>query len=210
MSDNITDLVPPHLTSDFFLWLWLSSVQELGQVPLPNKRNPQLRDDDSNENSEGNEENTEKNNEDNSEDNNEEQYDGISYYVDNRLVLHSPNVEGNRAVITGDNASSAVEGKAALSSGKMIQELQLYLTVEGLDYSLTLKGPLLDMNSVKFPPISLEGDSKHDMKANILLRMSQYDDLHYYMSVLYQHFAELRLSDEWLAFIEEAKETIYE
>ena len=195
MSDNITDLVPPHLTSDFFLWLWLSSVQELGQVPLPNKRNPQLRDNDSN---------------GNSEENNEEQYDGISYYVDNRLVLHSPNVEGNRAVITGDNASSAVEGKAALSSGKMIQELQLYLTIEGLDYSLTLKGPLLDMSSVKFPPISLEGDSKNDMKANILLRMSQYDDLHYYMSVLYQHFAKLRLSDEWLEFIEEAKETIYE
>ena len=98
-----------------------------------------------------------------------------------------------------------MEGKAALSSGKMIQELQLYLTVEGLDYSLTLKGPLLDMNSVKFPPISLEGDSKHDMKANILLRMSQYDDLHYYMSLLYQHFSELRLSDEWLALLKKQK-----
>ena len=206
MNDNITDLVPPHLTSDFFLWLWLSSVNELGQVPLPNKRNPQRGDANSDDNSsEGNKDDEESNQE-----NNEEQYDGISYYVDNRLVLHSPNVEGNRAVITGDNASSAVEGKAALSSGKMIQELQLYLTVEGLDYSLTLKGPLLDMSSVKYPPISLEGDSKHDMKANILLRMSQYDDLYYYMSVLYQYFAELRLSDEWKDFIEDAKEAIYE
>jgi len=195
MNDNITDLVPPHLTSDFFLWLWLSSVNELGQVPLPNKRNPHSND---------------KNTDENSTENNQEQYDGISYYVDNRLVLHSPNVEGNRAVITGDNASNAVEGKAALSSGKMIQELQLYLTVEGLDYSLTLKGPLLDMGSVKYPPISLEGDSKHDMKANILLRMSQYDDLYYYMSVLYQYFSELRLSDEWKDFIEKAKEAIYE
>ena len=137
-------------------------------------------------------------------------YDGISYYVDNRLVFHSPTAESNRAVITGDNASSAVEGKAALSTGKMIQELQLYLTVEGLDYVLGLKGPMLDFSSVQFPPITLEGDSKSDMKANLLLRMSQYDDLYYYMSVLYQHFCSIRLSDKWTSFLDDAKDIIYE
>jgi hypothetical protein len=194
MSENLADLVPPHLTSDFFLWMWLTSVQELGQVELPNKRKAQ---DDSTTDEDSNAEQ-------------EEQYDGISYYVDNRLVLHSPNAEGNRAVITGDNASSTVEGKAALSTGKMIQELQLYITVEGVEYSLGLKGPLLDFTSVKFPPVSLEGDSKHEMNANILLRMSQYDDLYYYMSVLYQHFAELRLSEDWNDFINDAKNVIYE
>ena len=40
MNDNVVDMVPAHLTSDFFLWLWISSVHELGQIPLPNKRQP--------------------------------------------------------------------------------------------------------------------------------------------------------------------------
>ena len=205
MNDNIVDLVPAHLTSDFFLWLWISSVHELGQIPLPNKRHSQKEDETENDETENDEK--EKNSEDNTE---QEIYDGISYYVDNRLVFHSPTAESNRAVITGDNASTAVEGKAAVSTGKMIQELQLYLTVEGLDYVLGLKGPMLDFSSVKFPPISLEGDSKSDMKANLLLRMSQYDDLYYYMSVLYRHFCKIRLSEKWLSFLEEAKDIIYE
>ena len=102
-----------------------------------------------------------------------------------------------RAIITGENTAGALEAKAALSAGKVIQEIRLHMTVDEVEYGVTLKGPFLDLSGLKLPPLGLEGDAGGDDRGTLLIRMSQYEEVWGYIGTLYRYFAALRTGDSW-------------
>lgn len=170
------DVVAPQLSAEFFLWLWFSSEHGKGVVPLEEADQPA---------------------------------GGgrifIDYYVDERLVFRNPDAESMRAVITGENTAGALEAKAALASGKVIQEIRIHMTVDEVECAVTLKGPFLDFAGLKLPPFTVDGDAGGDELGTVLLRMSQYEELWKHVGTLYRHFANLRSGEEWSAIYEDIK-----
>ncbi|MBM75460.1 MAG: hypothetical protein CMK59_08655 [Proteobacteria bacterium] len=162
------DLVAPQLSTDFFVWLWFSSERGKGIVELEEADQPA---------------------------------DGgrisIDYFVDDRLVFCNPDAESMKAVITGENTAGALEAKAALSAGKVIQEIRLHMTVDEVEYGVTLKGPFLDLSGLKLPSLSLDGDAGGDDRGTLLIRMSQYEEVWGYIGTLYRHFAKIRTGPDW-------------
>ena len=70
--------------------------------------------------------------------------------------------------------------------------IQIHLKREERDYSLTLKGPLMDLSGVKFPAHSGEGE-----EGLLFERMYLYEDLWFCLGQLYEAFAKSRVSEEW-------------
>ena len=151
-------MIPPHLSSEFFIWLWYSSEEGSGSILFGE---------------EGSEE-------------------SIQYWIEDKISFRNPDAHKMRAVVLGENASNSLEARAALASGKVVNELQLHLRYDERDYSLRLSGPLLDMSAVKFPPHGVDEDD-----ALLFERMYHYEELWQCLSHLYRHFAALRSGSAW-------------
>ena len=115
----------------------------------------------------------------------------VDVWVDERLAFRDSTDDRPRAILTGENPSQTLEARAALAGGKLLRELQLGIRREERDYSVTLKGGLLDFCGVKLPPGEAEEESL------IYDRMFFYEELHLVLSKLLQRFAETRTSEEW-------------
>jgi hypothetical protein len=115
----------------------------------------------------------------------------VDVWVDERLAFRDSTDDRPRAILTGENPSQTLEARAALAGGKLLRELQLGIRREERDYSVTLKGSLLDFCGVKLPPGEAEDESL------IYDRMFFYEELHLVLSRLLQRFAETRTSEEW-------------
>ena len=57
-----------------------------------------------------------------------------------------------RATVTGENAPQSPEARAALASGKVINDIQIQLKQTERAYSLSLKGEGMDISGLKLPP----------------------------------------------------------
>lgn len=125
----------------------------------------------------------------------------VSVLVQDRLAFES-NADKAKAVITGDEASSSAETRAALISGKVLTDIKLLLRLEATTYMLNLRGNLCDICSLKqvnedLEPVanlSEEGDSK---EATLLLRMVEYEDIWKVLQTLFREFAKRRTDKSW-------------
>lgn len=145
----------PHLSVEFFVWIWFASERDGGTMALP------------------------------------ENIGVIDVWVENRLSFRGLAEEKARAVVTGENASSSLEARAALAAGKVVKDIQLHLRREEREYSVTLRGVNLDI-SAKLPPHSGEGED-----GLLYERMYLYEDLWFILEGLYQRFALERTHPSW-------------
>jgi len=115
----------------------------------------------------------------------------VDVWVDERLAFRDSSDDRPRAVLTGENPSQTLEARAALAGGKLLRELQLGIRREEREYSVTLKGTILDMSGVKLPPGEAEEDSV------IYDRMFFYEELYSVLSKLLEAFAIVRTTEAW-------------
>lgn len=145
----------PHLTAEFFVWLWYASERDGGTMNLGAA--------------------------------------GVcDVWVEERLSFRIPDEDKARAVLTGENTSSAPEARAALASGKVVRDVQVHLRREEREYTVTLRGVNLDLAGVKYPGHSSEGEDEL-----LYERMYLYEDLWFILQQLYQRFASERAAESW-------------
>ena len=155
MSDESSAPALPHLTAEFFVWLWYASERDGGTMTLGAA--------------------------------------GVcDVWVEERLSFRIPDEDKARAVLTGENTSSAPEARAALASGKVVRDVQVHLRREEREYTVTLRGVNLDLAGVKFPGHSSEGEDEL-----LYERMYLYEDLWFILQQLYQRFASERAAESW-------------
>jgi hypothetical protein len=126
----------------------------------------------------------------------------VEVLLEDRLSFTGDGEDKSRTVITGADAPTSAETKAALISGKVISDVKLLLRLPGNNYMLTLKGDLCDISSLKQvnedaddPTLVIEeGDTK---EAFLLLRMQEYEDIVRILQTLFRAFVEERASDDW-------------
>jgi len=155
VSDESSAPALPHLTAEFFVWLWYASERDGGTMTLGSA--------------------------------------GVcDVWVEERLSFRVPDEDKARAVLTGENTSSAPEARAALASGKVVRDVQVHLRREEREYTVTLRGVNLDLAGVKFPGHSSEGEDEL-----LYERMYLYEDLWFILQQLYQRFASERAAESW-------------
>ena len=124
----------------------------------------------------------------------------VAFWIDDRIAFRSPASEQTRAVVTGDTVFQSQEVYAALVSGKVIQELRLFLRVYEREYVMTLRAPYLDVSGLKFPEHEQDGET-----ALVLERMIFYNEVMMALQALYQFYGQLRLSKDWYALLKEIR-----
>ncbi len=154
MSDNAAAM--PHLTAEFFVWLWFASEREGGSINLG------------------------------------DEIGVVDFWIDERMSFRSPDEDKPRAVLTGEDTSTSAEARAALASGKVVRDLQLHLRREEREYTVTLRGPHLDVCGLKFPQHAPDGEDEL-----LYERMYLYEDVWAVIRGLYRVFARERVSREW-------------
>jgi len=148
--------VMPHLTAEFFVWLWFAADREGGTFDL----GPELG--------------------------------VVDMWIEERLSFRAVDEDKARAVLTGEDASKSAEARAALSSGKVVRDLQIHLRREEREYTVTLRGPHLDLGGLKLPAHSPEGEDEL-----LYERMFLYEDAWSVIRGLYRVFAQERVSPDW-------------
>lgn len=155
MSENAPPVLP-HLTIEFYVWLWYASERDGGTMNLGDEA-------------------------------------GIcDVWVEERLSFRPQDEDRARAVLTGENASSSLEARAAMASGKVVKDLQLHLRREEREYTVTLRGPHLDLAGAKLPPHATDGEGEL-----LYERMYLYEDLWFIVTALYRRFAAERTAEDW-------------
>lgn len=154
MSEDGTPALP-HLSTEFFIWLWYASERDGGTMALA------------------------------------ENIGVVDVWVEDRLSFTGLEQEKARAVVTGDNAASSLEARAALATGKVVRDIQVHLRREEREYTVTLRGVNLDI-SAKLPPHAGEGED-----GLLYERMYLYEDLWFIIAGLYRRFAMERTHDSW-------------
>ena len=158
MEDKTPEL--PHLSVEFFVWLWYASERDGGTMDLGDP-------------------------------------DGggagvCDVWVEERLSFRPRDEDRARAVLTGENASSSLEARAALASGKVVKDLQLHLRREEREYTVVLRGAHLDLAGAKLPPHATDGEGEL-----LFERMYLYEDLWFLVGALYRRFAVERTAAAW-------------
>lgn len=117
----------------------------------------------------------------------------VQYWVDDRISFRIPGEDKVSAVLTGDNPGTTLEARAALRGGKVLRDVRLALRREEREYSVTLRGPGLEIAAAKLPGLLKGGDD-----AEVLYeRMFLYEELHWMIGSLFRQFAEERTSPAW-------------
>ncbi len=116
----------------------------------------------------------------------------ILVYVDDRIAFRGVEDDKPRAVMTGENASSTLEARAALAGGRVVKELRLAIKREEREYSVVLKGLYLDISGAKLP-----GLVKGAVEEVLYDRMYLLEELSFIEAGLLQRFARERTSPGW-------------
>ena len=156
MSPNDAAPTLPHLSLEFFVWVWYASERDGGTMNLG------------------------------------EEAGVCDVWVEERISFRPPDEDRARAVLTGENASGSLEARAALASGKVVKDLQLHLRREEREYTVTLRGPHLDLAGAKFPTHASDGEGEL-----LFERMYLYEELWFIVGALYRAFARERTAGSW-------------
>ncbi len=152
----------PHLSTEFFAWLWYASERGGGRIDLGSDLGSDLGE--------------------------------IVVFVDDRLSLRGIDALGNRTVLTGADIARAVEAKAALGVGKVVQEIRLCVQLDEREYALTLRAPTMDVHGLVLPPVA---GNAADPLDQLFARMEAIEEVWGVLGALYRSFATVRTSPAW-------------
>lgn len=116
----------------------------------------------------------------------------VDVWVDDRLAFRNPNDSKVAAVMTGEHPSTSLEAKAALAGGKVLQELRIAVKRDDREFSVTLKGPAIDLARVKLPQM-VDGGGEEALYD----RMFLYDELCGVLTGLLSSYARERTGPTW-------------
>lgn len=120
-----------------------------------------------------------------------ESEDVAQLWVDDRLVFRAQGAMRPSTTLTGENPSSAPEARAALLGGKMVQDVRLALRRDDREYTVTLRGPRMEIQQAKLPGMLKGGDDAEMLYE----RMFLYEELQWLVSRLFLTFAEAWAAD---------------
>lgn len=123
-----------------------------------------------------------------------------SVHLQDRITFRSPSEERMRAVVIGDDAPNSPETRAALASGKTIQEIKVHIAYAGNTIALTLRGAHMDISGLRIVEEVREPadeSSEAEEQATMYLRMSMVDDIYSTVAHLFSVFARTRLQEQW-------------
>lgn len=117
---------------------------------------------------------------------------GIDCYVDDRIAFRAMEDDKSRAVLTGENAANTLEARAALAGGRVVKEIRLAIKREDREYSVSLRGELLEISGAKLP-----GMVKGATEEVLYDRMYLYEELHGIVTALLTRYATERVAEDW-------------
>lgn len=115
------------------------------------------------------------------------------FWVDDRISFRAVGEDRVSAVLTGENPSTTLEARAALAGGKVLRDIRLALRRSDREYTVTLKGPRVEIAAVKLPAMVKGGD----VAESLYERMFLYEELHFVLAGLFRAFAEERCVLDW-------------
>jgi hypothetical protein len=118
----------------------------------------------------------------------------VDAWIDDRLAFRLPSETRVSAIMTGDDAPDAMESRAALAGGKVVNELRLAIKRDDREFSVTLKGPAMHLGQAKLPAMVTEGGEEV-----VFERMHLYEELCLIVAGLFRHYAAVRASPAWEA-----------
>jgi hypothetical protein len=117
----------------------------------------------------------------------------VDVWVDERLAFRRPGDTKVSAILTGDDASTTLEARAALAGGKVLEEVRLRVRRDDREFAVTLKGAGVSLQRAKLP------DSNEKDDTALYDRMFLYEELHLVVTALFRVFSEARLQPGWEA-----------
>jgi hypothetical protein len=121
-----------------------------------------------------------------------EGFGSVDLWVDERLAFRNVDDTKISAVMTGDNPAAAIEARAALAGGKVLQDIRIGVRREDREYFVTLKGPAMHLTALKLPSVVKEGGEEV-----VYERIHLYDELCFVLSGFLRRFADIRTSPVW-------------
>lgn len=116
----------------------------------------------------------------------------ITVWIDDKLAFRAADETKVSATMTGVNPSRQLAAKAALRDGKVLQEIRVGLRRDDREYSVTLKGPGIDIARAKIPEAA--GGKGEEALYD---RMFLYEELHLVLGRMFATFSEERSSSGW-------------
>lgn len=115
----------------------------------------------------------------------------LHLFVEGRLAFRGHSSTTLVSIFNGDEPTG-IDAKTALLQDKPLHELRLHLVRDSADYVFTLKGPVMDLASVKLPHVlGDEGDSTN------VVRMEALQELDRVRAKLFTLFTETRCHPQW-------------
>lgn len=131
-----------------------------------------------------------------------------------KLSFRDPQQETDKTVVAGEDAAHSVETKAALISGKTLQEAKLMLRLNYATYGLTLKGDYFDISGFKQLTAEMDAIEMEDgdsVEVMLLLRMQEYEDIWSVIEQLFTKFVTERVRDDWYkTIVQEIRAWVHE
>jgi len=156
MDDTVGEGVPPHVASEFYLWLWYTSDGNGGTFTFEDGSVAQC-------------------------------------WVEDRLAFRSAGEEKVSAVLTGESPGTTPEARAAVRGGKVLRDVRLAVRRSDREYSVTLRGPAVELAGAKVPGLVRAGDEAE----TVYERMFLYEELHWVVAQLFRAFGRERASQGW-------------
>lgn len=116
----------------------------------------------------------------------------VDLWVDDRIAFRNPDAQKVAAVLTGENPSTTLEARAALAGGKVLQDIRIGIRRDDREFTTTLKGPSMSLQSTRLPQEVMGGGEEA-----LLDRMHLYDELCAIVTALFRQWASLRVSAAW-------------
>ena len=116
----------------------------------------------------------------------------LAIWVDERLGFRSPGETKLTTIVSGERASEALEAKAALYGGKVLQQLRLHIQRMDREFGVLLNGPDLTLTQLKLPQVAQESHEEA-----IYDRVFLYSEICFILKALWVDFSKVRGSTDW-------------
>lgn len=123
----------------------------------------------------------------------------VHVWVESRLAFRRVDDTKITAVMTGENPAASLEARAALTGGKVLQELRVGIRRDDREFSVTLKGPGIHIGALKVPQVLSE-----EAVEAVIDRMFLVEEAQTVIDGLIQAFAKVRGRAAWVDDIEPA------
>ncbi len=116
----------------------------------------------------------------------------VEVWMDERLAFRRPGDTKVSAVLTGDDASTTLESRAALAGGKVLEEIRLRIRREEREFTVSLKGATIGISRARLPQVAHEAED-----TALYDRMFLYEELNLIVQALFQKFSDQRVGEDW-------------